>query len=93
MRPPPRIVTVPFHDAIHPLPGEHSSHEPAAEPPEAVTGQGQGEGGEDRGLGPLEGPVAAGGLIADREPDAAADKAATELMRPCDGEQVAGTVP
>jgi hypothetical protein len=41
----------------------------AAEPPEAVSGQGQGE--VDRGLGRLEAPVAAGRLVDDGLPDAA----------------------
>src|SRR6185437_8088906 len=36
----------------------------AVEPPEAVAGQGQGEGQEHPGLGPLERPVVAGGLVA-----------------------------
>src|SRR5258708_28789572 len=48
----------------------------AAEPPEAVPGQGQGE--VDRGLGQLEAPEAAGGLVGDGLPDAVAGQAATE---------------
>ena len=47
----------------------------AAEPPEAVPGQGDGEGEVDRGLGPLDGPVAAGGLVGDGDPDAVAGQA------------------
>jgi hypothetical protein len=48
----------------------------AAEPPEAVPGQGQGE--VDRGLGRLEAPVAAGGLVGDGLPDAVAAQAVNE---------------
>ena len=57
------------------LPPAGTSGPPAAEPPEAEPGQGQGEGQEDRGLGPLEGPVAAGGLVGDGLPDAVAGQA------------------
>src|SRR5262249_52255675 len=36
---------------------------PDSDSPEAEPGEGHGEGEVDRGLGPLEGPVAAGGLV------------------------------
>src|SRR6266700_581867 len=51
------------------------SGEAAAHPPEAIPGQGQGESDVNRGLGPLEGPVAAGGLVGDGDPDAVAGQA------------------
>jgi MFS transporter, putative metabolite:H+ symporter len=47
-----------------------SSGEVAVDPPETVPGQDQGQGEVDRGLGPLQGPVAAGGLVAEGLPDA-----------------------
>src|SRR5580693_2552053 len=40
----------------------------AAEPPEAVPGQGEGQDEVDAGFRPLEGPVPAGGLVGDRDP-------------------------
>src|SRR4029077_738019 len=48
------------------------------EPPEAVPCQGQGQGEVDRGLGQLEAPVAAGGLVGDGLPDAVAGQAGNE---------------
>ena len=57
------------------------SGEPAADPPEAVPGQGQGQGEVDPGLGPLEGPVAAGGLVGDGDPDAVAVQAVHGLQQ------------
>jgi len=45
---------------------------PAAEPPGAEPGQGDGEGQEDPGLDPLQGPVAVGGLVGDGLPEAMA---------------------
>ena len=55
----------------------------AAEPPEAVPGQGQSE--VDRGLGGLEAPVAAGGLVGDGLPDAVAAQAVNEGGRALPG--------
>src|SRR6202044_3070683 len=55
-----------------------TSGKAAAEPPEAVAGKGQGHREVDRGLGPLEGPVAAGGLVSDALPDAVAGQALDE---------------
>jgi hypothetical protein len=54
------------------------SGETAVELAETVPGQGQGQGEVDRGLGPLEGPVAAGGLVADLLLDAVAGEASSE---------------
>src|SRR5258708_1309310 len=51
------------------------SGESGVELPEAVPGQGQGQGEVDRGLGPLDGPVAGGGLVGDGDPDAVAGQA------------------
>ncbi len=47
----------------------------AAEPPQAVPAQGQGQGEVDRGLDPLDGPVAADGAAGDGDPDAVAGEA------------------
>src|SRR6185312_17519775 len=58
----------------------HPSVPPAADPPEAEPGQGQGEGEVDRGLSPLQGPVAAGGLIGDGHPDAMAGQARQRIV-------------
>lgn len=44
----------------------------AVEPPETGSGQAEGEAKEDPGLDPLQGPVAAGGLVADGFPVALA---------------------
>src|SRR5580692_11699500 len=50
----------------------------AVEPPEAAPGQGQGEGQEHPRLGPLQGPVVAGGLIAFGDPDPVAGHAVVQ---------------
>src|ERR1035438_1987417 len=63
----------------------------AAEPPEAVPGQGQGEGEVDRGLGPLDGPVAAGGLVGDGDPDAVAGQAGRPGGTPAECFPLAGS--
>src|SRR5882757_2497323 len=60
------------------VPARRPSGPAAAEPPETIPGQGQGQGEVDRGLGPLEGPVAAGGLVADGLPDVVAGQAVKE---------------
>src|ERR1700689_2218900 len=50
----------------------------AAEPPEAVAGQGEGQDEVDAGLRPLQGPVPAGGLVGDGDPYAPAGQAGRE---------------
>src|ERR1700733_5135941 len=50
----------------------------AAEPPEAVAGQGEGQDEVDAGLRPLQGPVPAGGLVGDGDPYAPAGQAVRE---------------
>src|ERR1700722_17200037 len=50
--------------------------------PAAVPGEGQGQGEVDRGLGPLEAPVPAGGLVGDGFADAVAAQAGKEASRP-----------
>src|SRR6516162_1345174 len=52
----------------------------AVEPPEAEPGQGQGEGQVHPGLGQLEGPVVAGGLVALRDPDPVAGHAVVQRV-------------
>jgi len=54
------------------------SGQAAAEPPEAEPGQAQGEGQEEPGLGELERPVAAEGLVAEGDPDAVAGQAVVQ---------------
>src|SRR5580700_4440853 len=50
----------------------------AAEPPEAVPGQGEGQDEVDAGFRALQGPVPAGGLVGDGDPYAPAGQAVRE---------------